>query len=364
MFYRIDKYIYKIDKYIVKAFVPSFIMCMFAICGIYIVVDVIQKIGDFIDMGVNAFTMAMHYYGLMVPVFVAQLFPAITLISVSLVLIRFVKNNEILAMQVAGINLYRIMLPIFVVSIFLSFLAVINQELVIPKFAEKLEEVEQTTFEEKERKNILVEDEENRMLFRAWSLNMAAESLKSVYVIGKHENGKKKFTIRAERGKWTDDNNWLLFNVVKHNYDESGNWVAPALQMDNYLLETALSPAQLSKVDINPALKSFKELRELRRKEPENPRYSVMFHSRVAYPLTNFILLFLGIPVVVGFERISKNIFLRVGISILICCAFFILTYICVNLGNMGILQPVLAAWLPLIIFGCFGLILFDGMRI
>jgi len=231
-------------------------------------------------------------------------------------------------------------------------LAVINQELVIPKFAEKLQKVEQTTFEEKEKKNILVEDGENRMLFRVSSLNIVEESLKSVYVIGKHENGRKKFTISAEKGKWTDGNSWLLLNVVRHNYDESGNWIAPALQMDNYLLETTLSPVQLSKVDINPA------------KEPENDRYSVMYHSRVVYPLTNFILLFLGIPVVVGFERMSKNIFLRVGISILICCAFFVLTYICANLGNMGILQPVLAAWLPVIIFGCLGLILFDGMRI
>jgi LPS export ABC transporter permease LptG len=337
---------------------------MFAICGISIVVDMIQKIDDFIEMGVKAFAMAVHYYAFMVPVIIAQLFPAITLIAVSLVLVKFVKNNEILAMQVAGINLYRIMLPVFVLSIFLSVLAVINQELIIPKFAEKLQKVEQTTFEEKEKKNILVEDGENRMLFRVLSLNIVKESLKSVYVIGKHENGRKKFTISAERGKWTDDNNWLLFNVVRHNYDENGHWIAPALQMDNYLLETTLSPMQLSKVDINPALKSFKELRELRRNEPENDRYSVMYHSRVAYPLTNFILLFLGIPVVVGFERMSKNIFLRVGITILICCAFFVLSYICVNLGNMGILQPVLAAWLPVIIFGCLGLILFDGMRI
>ncbi len=354
----------KIDKYIVKAFVPSFIVCMFAICGIYIVVDAIQKIDDFIEMGIKAFTMAAHYYGLMLPVFISQLFPAITLISVSLVLVRFVKNNEILAMQVAGINLYRIMLPIFIVSVFLSFLAVINQELLIPKLAEGLEKVEQTTFEDKEQNNILVEDEVNHMLFRVWLLNMADGGLKSAYIIGKHENGKKKFTISAERGKWTDDNKWLLFNVVKHNYDESGNWVAPALQMDNYLLETTLSPAELSRIDINASLKSFKELKALRIKEPENDRYSVMYHTRMAYPLTNFILLFLGIPVVLGFERMSKNIFLRVGLSVLICCAFFVLSYICASLGNMGILQPVLAAWLPVVVFGCLGLILFDGMRI
>ncbi len=355
---------YKVDKYIAKAFIPSFIICMFAICGIYVVVDVIQKIDDFIEMGVSALTMATHYYALMVPVFITQLFPAITLISASLVLVRFVKNNEILAMQVAGFNLYRILLPVFVLSVFLSLMAVANQELLIPKFAEELARVEQTTFEDMEKHNIIMEDSDNNLLLRIWTLNVVEESLKSVYVLGKYENGKKKFTVKAKKGKWVDGNRWLLLNAVKHNYDETGKWVAPAIQMYEYSLETKLTPEQLNTVDINSTLKSFKELRELCEREPENQRYSVMLHSRMAYPLTNFILLFLGIPVILGFDRMSKNVFLRVGLSILICCAFFVLSYICANLGNMGILHPILAAWLPVIVFGCIGLMLFDGMRI
>ncbi len=356
--------LFKVDKYIVKAFIPSFIICMFAICGIYVVVDVIQKIDDFIEMGAKALTMSTHYYALMVPVFITQLFPAITLISVSLVLVRLMKYNEILAMQVAGINLYRILLPIFVLSVFLSLMAVANQELLIPKFAEELAKVEQTTFENKEKNNIIMEDIDNNLLLRIWTLNVIEKSLKSVYALGKYENGKKKYTVSAKEGKWTDDNRWLLLNAVKHNYDDSGKWVAPAIQMDEYFLETTLTPEQLNTVDINSTLKSFKELRELCKNEPENHRYSVMLHTRMAYPLTNFILLFLGIPVIVGFDRMSKNVFLRVGLSILICCAFFVLSYVCANLGNMGILHPILAAWLPVVVFGCIGLILFDGMRI
>ncbi len=356
--------LFKIDKYIIKAFIPSFVICMFAICGIYIVVDAIQKIDDFIEMGSSAFSLAGHYYALMVPVFVAQLFPAITLIAASMVLIRFARNNEILAMQVAGINLYRILLPIFILSVIMSFVAVANQEVLIPRLAEGLVKVEQSAFEEEEKNNILIEDGVNRLLLRVWTLNVIEESLESVYVIGKYENGRKKFTISAKEGRWTDDNSWLLMDVVRHDYDEDGKWVAPVQQMNEYLLETTLTPEQLSRVDINSTLKSFRELRELNRKEPGNPRYSVMFHSRVAYPLSNFVLLFLGIPFVVGFQRMSRNVYLRVGISILICCAFFLLSYICINLGNMGILHPILAAWLPIVIFGSFGLFLFDGMRI
>ncbi len=356
--------LYKIDKYIIRAFVPSFLLCMLAICGIYIVVDTLLRLDDFIELGPKAFLFVSYYYAFMVPVILAQLFPAITLISVSMVLIRFAKNNEILAMQVAGINLYRVLLPIFVLSVIMSFSAVANQELIIPRYAKKLKEVELSTFKDEERENVLVEDKENHMLLRAWSYNIAENKLKSVFVVGRNEKGRKKFTINADEGKWEDDNKLLLINVVKHNYDERGKWIAPAKKLNVYFLETTLTPEQLSKVEINPTLKSFKELNDLCNKEPENPRYSVMFHTRVAYPLTNFVLLFLGVPFVIGFERMSRNVFIRVGIIVLICGSFYVLSYVCASLGNMDILHPILAAWLPTALFGFSGLFLFDWMHI
>lgn len=356
--------LYRIDKYIIMTFIPSFFLCMFAICGIYIFVDMLQNLDDFIELGPKAFILALYYYAFMIPVILAELFPAITLIAVSMVLIRLTKNNEILAMQVAGICLYRVLLPIFVLSVIMSFSAVVNQEFIIPKYAKKLKRVELTTFKNEQINNVLVEDEHNNMLLRAWSYNIAENKLKSVFVIGRNENGRKKFTISAKEGKWEGDNKLLLFNAVIHNYDERGKWIAPSQQINEYLLETTLTPEQLSKVEINATLKSFKELNVLCKKEPENPRYSVMFHSRVAYPLTNFVLLFLGIPFVIGFERMSRNVFLRAGVIILVCCAFYVLSYICSSLGNMGILHPIMAAWLPTAIFGFSGLFLFDWMHI
>jgi len=356
--------LFKIDKYIVNAFIPTFFLCMFAICGIYIVVDALQKLDDLIELGSKAFLLILYYYAFMVPVVLAQLFPAITLIAVSLVLVRFAKNNEILAMQVAGICLYRVLLPVFVLSVIMSFAAVANQEVVIPRLAEKLERMEQATFEEDEKNNILVEDKVNRILLRAWTFNIDEGKIGSVFVIGRNENNKKEFTISAKEGKWAGNNKWLLFNAVRHNYDKNGKWIAPAQQIKEYFLETTLTPERLNRVEVNATLKSFNELRDLCKREPENPRYSVMFHSRVAYPLTNFVLLFLGIPFVIGFERMSRNVFLRVGISVLICCTFYVLSYVCANLGNMGILHPILAAWLPIVMFGSLGLFLFDWMHI
>jgi len=123
----------RLDNYILKTFIPTFFLCLLIILGIYVIVDLLQKLGEFVEMGEEAFGTGIRYYSYLLPVIIFQFFPAITLIAVCIVLVRMAGNREILAMQVAGISLYRILLPIFVVTVFMSFASFGDQEWVIPK---------------------------------------------------------------------------------------------------------------------------------------------------------------------------------------------------------------------------------------
>ncbi|WKZ19096.1 MAG: LptF/LptG family permease [Candidatus Jettenia sp. CY-1] len=353
----------RLDNYILRAFIPTFFLCLIIISGIYVIIDILQKLGDFLDMGGEAFMTGIRYYIYLFPVIIFQFFPAITLIAVSIVLVRMVKNREILAMQVAGISLYRILLPIFVVTVFLSFASFGDQEWIIPRFAERLEELQQASFSNNIQRNLLLDDNENNTLIRIWKYNNKTQHMESVFILARYENRKKKFTINAEEGTWLGNNTWLLTKVVKHVYDEHGKWIAPVQKIDSLEFESTITPGELGKIKLDPSLLNFEQLKNLCKNEPDNPRNSVLFHSRIAYTLTHFVLLLLGIPLVVGFERLSRNLFLRVGLCVLICGIFYALLFICSNLGNTGMLHPILAAWLPIIIFGSAGLLFFDMMR-
>ncbi len=353
----------RLDNYILKAFIPTFIMCLLIISGIYIVVDLLQKLGEFVEMGGDAFGTGIRYYIYLFPVIVFQFFPAVTLVAVGIVLVRLSKNREILAMQVAGISLYRILLPIFVITVFMSFASFGDQEWLIPKFAERLETLRQNSFGDNIQRNLLLEDKENNALIRIWKYNNKTQTMQSVFVLARHENRKKKFTISAEEGRWLGNNTWLLSKAVKHVYDERGKWVAPLQQMDSMEFESTITPMDLGKIKLDPSLLNFEQLKELCKNEPDNPRNRVLFHSRIAYTLTHFVLLLLGIPLVVGFERLSRNLFLRVGLCVLVCGIFYALTFVCSNLGNTGMIHPAFAAWLPIVIFGSVGLLLFDMMQ-
>jgi len=338
-------------------------MCLVIICGIYVVVDLLQKIGEFVDMGEEAFTTGLQYYTFLLPVMVFQFFPTVTLVAVGMVLVRLVKNREILAMQVAGISLYRILLPIFVITVFMSFASFGDQEWIIPRFAERLETLRQTSFANAIKRNILMDDQLNCALFRIAKYDNRTQSLQSIFILSRYENKKKRFTISADDGRWLGDDTWLLSRVVKHSYNEKGKWIAPVQRMDSLEFKSAVTPDELCKIKLDPSLLTFKQLKELCINEPDNPRNSVLFHSRIAYTLTHFVLLLLGIPLVIGFAGISKNMLFRMGLCVLVCGIFYALSFVCSNLGNTGLLHPILAAWLPTVIFGSIGLLFFDMMN-
>ena len=353
----------RLDNYILKAFIPTFFMCLLIISGIYIVVDLLQKLGEFVDMGGEAFGTGIQYYAYLLPVIIVQFFPAVTLIAMGIVLVRLSRNREILAMQVAGISLYRILLPVFIVTVVMSFASFGDQEWVIPRFAEKLETLRQTSFNDNIQKNLLLDDKENNALLRVWRYDKKTQRMRSVFILARYENRKKKFTLNADEGRWLGNNKWLLTKAVKHVYDERGRWIAPVQQIDSLEFESAITPMELGKIKLDPSLLNFEQLKELCKTEPDNPRNSLLLHSRISHTLTHFVLLLLGIPLVVGFERLSKNLFLRVGLCVLICGISYSLTFVCSNLGTTGMLHPILAAWLPTVIFGFVGLLFFDMMN-
>lgn len=354
----------RLDRYIIRALIPSFIIWFFIITSLYVVIDLLQRLDELLELGTGAFKLGLYYYAFLVPVIMSQLFPATTLIAVGFVLVKFIKNNEILAMQVAGISIYRTLLPVFVISVILSFAAAGNQEWIIPRFAGIIKEVERMTFEKNVKDNILIEDSENNLILRIWKYEINEQCMRSVFILARYDDGKRRFIIKADEGRWIDGEKWRLINVVKNDYDNAGRWIAPVKELDEYVFETALTPEKISKIEVDASLLSLEELKRLLKEDPSNLRYSVIFHSRLAYPLTNFVILLLGIPFIIGFEQISKNIFLRVGFCAVICCAFYVLNYFCVNMGSSGLLHPILAAWLPIIIFGCLGIFFFDTMKV
>ncbi len=75
----------------------------------------------------------------------------------------------------------------------------------------------------------------------------------------------------------------------------------------------------------------------------------VAIHARIVQPLLDMTLLFLGLPLVV--TRESRNVFVAMGICMVVTTAFTLVVMGMQSLGEISYWPPPLAAWAPLMIF-------------
>jgi lipopolysaccharide export system permease protein len=78
--------------------------------------------------------------------------------------------------------------------------------------------------------------------------------------------------------------------------------------------------------------------------------YRVDFHAKIAYPLICLILVVIGVTVA-GRGRRGESLAVVVVIGIGLAFFFWVLRGFSLSLGYAGMLPPVLAAWLPNVIY-------------
>ncbi|MCP4364005.1 MAG: YjgP/YjgQ family permease [Planctomycetes bacterium] len=352
----------KLDKYIILTFIPALCITAFILMGLYLIVDIFQKLDDLLSLEDRAVYLALNYYSLLLPVMLVRLFPAIVLISVGFVLVKLNKTNELMAMQVSGISMYRILAPLFIAVGILSLLVTVNQEFLVPAFADKLERFKTITFDRSELKELLAKDRTNDILMRVASYDIVEETMYSIFIL-KNLGDDKYITISAKEGKWIGDDTWYLTDLIINDYADD-KWVPPTLEEKEYFLETEIGPEDMREKERETNLTSIFQLWTLAKKDPDNPRYPVYFQSRLSYPFVAPVLVLLGIPFLVGFQRLRKNLFFSIGALIAIVFAFFVVNIFCTNLGVTGNLSPALAGWLPVLIFAVVGLLLLDWAKV
>ena len=86
-----------------------------------------------------------------------------------------------------------------------------------------------------------------------------------------------------------------------------------------------------------------------------------LLHQRLTTPILELILVLLGIPLILS--RSDRNIFLKLGVGLLVYGAFFGVQYCCWQLAQRELLDAPLAAWLPVFVFGPPALVLLDAVK-
>jgi lipopolysaccharide export system permease protein len=386
-----------LDRYIVKSFFINYMLALGVMVGMYTLLDLIVNFENFAKGATaaadrsNAGAMAIlgdmaDYYAYQLLVIFQQVSGAIPLVAAGFTMWRMTRAQELTAMLASGVSLYRVAAPIVLVSMAFSALNILNQEFVIshPFVIEKLlrkhDQVNKTVTRTDPIYHVV--DRDNSLISAAsydpghkagenGARQASPPTLKGVFIMMRDKFGMPIRHTVAESGTWEVPPGevteaWVLRNVVVEDDipDASGErhvtMVAPT---QTYI--TGITPAQLDLIFQKKAVDylSSAKLHDLIEFSAPSNRLTLekMMHLRFTQPLMNIVMLLIGIPFLLTREpnRLVVNMFYCVAVSGVV----FISTFVIFQMAGNQIPYPLLAAWLPVMIFGPFSLVMMDMIK-
>jgi len=350
----------KIDWYILKSFLVTFVFCMLLFMVVAVAVDTSEKADDFVKTGLGTYQIITQYYFGFVPYIWGLLFPLFVFISVIFFTSRLASRSEIIAILASGTSYNRMLRPYLIGGVFLGLVLWFGSRYLIPK-ANGIRSSFQTNYFDKNdpAKNIQLSACRNCFYRRIDSITYigiknydTASKMGSPFFLDRVRHDRVAYNLRANSIQWIDTlKKWKLSNVVERRVDSMGE---VSNNFESLILNINLKPEELRRDEYlkdrltTPQLAAFIKQEELRGTEGLSA-LKVEQYRRTATPIAVLLLTIIGVVLASRKTRGGSGKHLAIGI---ITAALFIMSdRFSTVFATKSNFPPLLAAWMPNIIF-------------
>ena len=355
-----------IDKYILRKFFLTFFFFLLALTVLVLIVDLSEKTDDFAKSKLSFETIIVQYYFDFISRIDSMLFPLFIFLSVIFFTSIMANRTEIVAILSSGVSFSRFLVPYILGGLFFTiFLWWCNQYILPPanqKWATFIAKyVDYNSAGYQDARNI------HNKYFKLDSFSYAGvkyydtiNRTGSDFFMQRFNNTQLVYNLRAQSFSWdTATRKWKLFNVIERSINGlhqevkqvsemkmNFNFKPRDLQVDEYMKD------RLS----TPELNEFIRLEELRGAEDVNTLL-LEKHNRNANPVSVLILTIIGASI--ASRKIRGGSGFHLAIGVVICVLYILVGRFSTVFSMKGNFNPLIAAWLPNVIFGALAWYLF-----
>jgi lipopolysaccharide export system permease protein len=349
-----------IDYYIIKKFLGTFFYAISLLIMIVIIFDLSENIDEFISKQAPLNSIIFDYYLNFIPYFINLFSYLFTFISVIYFTSKLAANSEIIAILSSGVSFNRMLRPYFISALLLAILSFYLANFLIPYTNQKRRAFTDVYFH-----NLSKNKEEHIHLQINPGTFVYVESfnitLKTGYrfTLEKFNGHNLEYKLMSDRIVWDSTaSRWHLVNYLSRTIEGTKEHISQGASMDTTL---NLVPAELYIKKENYEEMTFGALERYIKKEKlkgseEIVYYDMEKHNRIASPFATLIMTLIGVSL--SSRKLRGGIGMHLGLGILLTFAYILLMRITTVFATVGDLPPVLAAWIPNLIFGLIGLYL------
>jgi lipopolysaccharide export system permease protein len=332
-------------------------MVLIMVIGIYIAVDFLEKVDDFMEAGIGLSRM-VTFFIYEIPFIISQIAPVALLLAVLIAFGLMNRNNEIIALKSSGTSIYFLMRPVLILGIIFSLLLGVLSESIVPVTRAKanhiwLQEVRKEAAITSREKNIWVKG--NRSILHIKYYNPVDKDINGISLNRFDDAFRLVMRIDARKGRF-ENGLWRLQDVIRQEFKPGAG--RPLVKLtENLAVDLDIVPEDLSRVAKKSEEMGFTELyRYIRKVEAEGydaVKYRKDLHAKFAFPLVCVIMSLAGIGIAVR-ENLKESLPISIAYGIGLAFLYWIFSSFCMSLGYGEMLPPWVAAWMANFLFLCF----------
>ncbi|MFA5259979.1 MAG: LptF/LptG family permease [Candidatus Omnitrophota bacterium] len=352
-----------IDRHIIKSVIFIFIVTFFTFGLLFVLVDSASNLDEFIGQKVSI-QVLFQYYLAYLPVVLVQTTPMALLISVLLTYSTLNAHNEVVVLRASGMNFWQITRPALgFVAVMAALMFFINERY-IPQAEEKTKKIKNENLilevDRKKKKlatikNLTFYGLKNRLYFID-TFDPNTYDLEGLTVIEYDQQQNIKEKLVALKGAWTGIA-WKCFQCHVTHFPADPQSTIKVKVYEDKLLDIKETPEDFLNQRLTVTAMNIRQLTDYIGRFANSGakralnNLKVDLYQKYSFPLTNIIIVLVGLPLTLSTGRRSAQTFSSLGIAIGIGFLYYVTNAVGLALGKGGIFPPLLSAWMAPVLF-------------
>jgi LPS export ABC transporter permease LptF/LPS export ABC transporter permease LptG len=350
-----------LDSYVARQYGRILALTMAGMLGLFYISTFIDK-SDKLFKGQVTIGMLLEFLFWSTPQFLVYIIALAVLLAGLVTIGLLTKNSELIVMRACGISLYRTAMPMLTIAVAAGGVLVGLQEYVLATANRRAEQLDhQIRFGKPQASGLLNRKwlvGRNGEVYHYQYYDPRNQELHSLSVFdfdpADHRLTRRRFVQRARytadaradaEPLWLLDQGWLR----EFGPDSAVPFTRFTEQVQRF------EPADYFVTEARDAdLMNYLQLRdyigELRASGYNVLEHEVGLHRKVAFPFVTLVMTLIAVPFAVTTGR--RGAMYGIGVGIVLALVYWVMISIFAALGASGVLDPMLAAWAPNLIFG------------
>lgn len=348
------KWLKRLDFYIIKKFLGTYVFAIGLIISIAVVFDFNEKMDRFMSHDAPWNAIVFDYYLNFIPYFANLFSPLFVFIAVIFFTSKLAENSEIIAMFSTGMSFRRMLRPYMVSAAIIAVATFFLGSYIIPQGSVTRINFEDRYYKQRKKntaRNIQLEVDTGVIAYieryenhSKTGYRFSLDKFKDKQLIS-HLTARSITYDTASVHKWTikdymiREMDGMKEKITKGDRIDSTLFMEPADFLISQNQQETMTNPQLSEYISRQRQRGFANIKE----------FEIEYHKRIAMSFASFILTLIGVSL--SSKKTKGGMGLHLGVGLALSFSYILFQTIASTFAINGNMPPVIAVWIPNILY-------------